>query len=168
MTPLEKLLTIEEIKQLKSRYCRVIDDKRWDELPALFTSDARFDGFGSAPPGATREQFADGVATRLARALSIHQLHVPEIEVLDDDRARGIFPMMDYLEFPTDETPIETPGSLGYVGFGHYEEEYRREAGHWRIAYSRLSRLRLDPLPPGGPARAADRLSLLPDWLVAR
>lgn len=165
MIPAKELQSIEAIKQLKGRYCRIIDTKQWHLLAALFTEDATFDGFGSAPPGATRDMFVAGVSQRLRNAISVHHLHLPEILIIEPDSARGIFPLMDYLEFPPDEAPREAPESAGYIGYGHYEEEYRRQEGHWRIAYSRLSRLRIDPLPAGRPARAADRLAALPDWL---
>ena len=39
-------------------------------------------------------------------------------------------------------------------GYGHYREEYKREDGEWRIARTRLERLRVDSLGalPGLPA----------------
>ena len=43
MTDIEKLLAIEEIRQLRPRYFRVIDAKQFDELEDLFTPDACFD-----------------------------------------------------------------------------------------------------------------------------
>lgn len=43
MTDLEKLLAIEEIRQLRPKYFRVIDAKEFDQLEELFTPDAWFD-----------------------------------------------------------------------------------------------------------------------------
>ena len=40
------------IAETKARYCRFIDTKQWERLASLFTSDCRFEGLGSAPPGA--------------------------------------------------------------------------------------------------------------------
>lgn len=34
----------------------------------------------------------------------------------------------------------------GFTGYGHYEEEYRREDGEWKIAFLRLTRLKLNPI----------------------
>ena len=36
---LTDLLEIEQIKQLKARYFRLMDQKRWDEFAQLFTED---------------------------------------------------------------------------------------------------------------------------------
>ena len=43
MTPIDRLLAIEEIKQLKARYFRCMDQKKWDEFEAVFTPDVVFD-----------------------------------------------------------------------------------------------------------------------------
>ena len=40
MDAVEQLLAREEIKELKARYGRFIDQKRWDDWQALFTDDA--------------------------------------------------------------------------------------------------------------------------------
>ena len=40
---------------------------------------------------------------------------------------------------------------VGLQGYGHYLEEYVRENGRWRIARSRLERLRVDPSGAGLP-----------------
>jgi hypothetical protein len=40
MDPLNRLVAIEEIKQLKARHARVVDTKRWESLADVFTEDA--------------------------------------------------------------------------------------------------------------------------------
>ena len=52
MDALQMLLAQNEIRGLKARYCRFVDTKQWSRLAILFAADTRFDGFGSAPPGA--------------------------------------------------------------------------------------------------------------------
>lgn len=47
--------------------------------------------------------------------------------------------MQDRLAFP-DGTCI--------TGYGHYTESYVRQAGTWKIARSKLSRLHVDVTPP--------------------
>ena len=37
------LVTLEEIRQVKYRYLRCVDQKRWDELADVFTPDASVD-----------------------------------------------------------------------------------------------------------------------------
>jgi hypothetical protein len=164
-TKIDDLLAIEAIRQLKARYCRFVDQKQWDRLRALFTPDARLDGLGSAPDGATADAFVAGISRRLARVISIHHVHNPEITLEGADTARGIWPMLDYLEFPDGERPAEAPESRGFVGFGHYEEEYRRVAGVWLISYLRLTRLRIDALPADHPHPTFGRHKASPDWI---
>ena len=51
--------------------------------------------------------------------------------------ARGVWAMFDYVEFKP---------SRGIRGYGHYHEEYRKEAGKWHISKLKLTRLRVDSL----------------------
>jgi hypothetical protein len=50
--------------------------------------------------------------------------------------------MSDFVEWPPDENGAR----VGITGYGHYVEEYSHEEGTWRIANTRLERLRVDPL----------------------
>lgn len=162
---LRHLLAIEQIKSLKARYCRYLDTKQWESLRELFWSDARFDGFGSAPPGADTATFIAGVSRRLGDAITIHHCHLPELRFHGEDRARGVWAMMDYVEWPAGHAPMEAPDSRGFQGYGHYEEEYRRQGGVWRIAVMRLTRLRIDALPSDHPTPRPGRLQASPAWL---
>jgi hypothetical protein len=67
---------------------------------------------------------------------------MPEIEVLGPERAQGIWAMFDYVDFAGNG---DTPRTA-FHGYGHYEEEYRREGDVWRISSMRLTRLRVDPI----------------------
>jgi hypothetical protein len=162
----EKLGALEDIRALKARYCRYIDTKQWDRLRGLFSADARFEGFGSAPDGSDADAFVRGVSTRLKDAVSIHHCHTPDIVFFGPSRARGVWAMQDHLEWPQPIRLKEAPEARGFVGFGHYEEEYVREAGAWKMHLLRLTRLRIDPLPTGGnfPDAAGLRLAS-PRWL---
>lgn len=164
---LQRLLDLEDIRALKARYCWSIDTKQWDALRALFAPDARFEGFGSAPDGADAETFVGGVSSRLARAISVHHCHTPEFVFLDADRVRGVWAMQDHLEWPEPIALKEAPEALGFIGYGHYEEEYRRVDGQWRMSFLRLSRLRIDPLPVARAAQPATLRAARTDWLKA-
>lgn len=134
---LGRLEAIEEIKQLKARYFRYLDLHWWDELGALFSDDARFDIAESSADPRTVEEFIDRVRNHLPTAMTVHHGHMPEIEILDNDRARGIWAMYDLVE------PAPASGYPVLTGFGHYTEEYRRgDDGRWRIAALRLTRLK--------------------------
>jgi hypothetical protein len=153
------------IAQLKARYCRFIDTKRWAELRALFTPDCRFEGLGSAPSGATVDIFVTGISTRFCDATSIHHCHMPEIKVTGPDTARAVWAMMDYVQWPEGFAVAEVPGHPGFQGYGHYEEEYRRQDGAWRISFLRLTRLRFDALPAGHAAPRPGRLQASTNWI---
>jgi hypothetical protein len=131
---LQKLLDLEEIKVLKAKYFRTVDTKDWEGLRECFTEDLEAD-FRGAPGFLTkgRQQFMLAVVDALKDAKTVHHGHMPEIVLEGKDRARAIWAMDDTIEFP---------GML-LRGWGHYDEEYRRENGQWKISKIRLSRLRL-------------------------
>lgn len=150
----DELTQIEQIKQLKSRYCRYIDTKQWSALRALFADDARFEGFASAPAGSGPETFVEVVSKRLKDAVTVHQAHMPDIELIGANSARGVWAMSDYLEWPAKVKLADGSEAKGYYGFGHYEEEYRKQGDAWKMQSLRLTRLRIVPLrddhPPLG------------------
>jgi uncharacterized protein (TIGR02246 family) len=134
----ERLADLEAIRRLKARYFLRLDRKDWDAYRDLFTDDLKAEGTKSTGQG--RDDFVAGVAAVLAGRTTVHQGHMPEIRFLDEDRARGIWALYDYVEADGG------PEREGFEGYGHYEEEYRRVDGDWKIAHLRLTRLRRDPL----------------------
>lgn len=127
MTDLERLLAIEEIKQLKARYFRSMDTKDWDNFEATMAPDVDFDlreGIAARDPktGELRRSGAIGFAedqireedwhTIGARAVrdweagilehwtTVHQGHCPEIEILTPTTAKGLWHMEDRLRVP--------------------------------------------------------------------
>ena len=135
-TRLARLESIEEIKLLKARYFRYLDLHWWEELRALFTDDAQFDILESPARPSTPDEFLARVQNHLTAALTVHHGHMPEIEVLDEQHANGIWSMFDLVE------PRPGTGYPVLTGFGHYTEEYRKVDGAWRIASMRLTRLK--------------------------
>lgn len=155
---IEQLNDIEDIQQLKARYCRLIDQKKWAELEAEFTPDAAIEIHG-APGGAedtqnfsSARQFMEGLRKLMQPLVSVHQVHAPEIEVLEAGRARGTWTISDRLVFP--------PGSPLHVlhGCGLYYETYET-APRWRITSLRLERLLVEPVP-AAPALDAKAVAL--------
>ncbi|WP_018638994.1 nuclear transport factor 2 family protein [Parafrankia elaeagni] len=128
---------IEEIKQLKARYLRLVDEKKWDEWVDVFTEDFHA-WLGDVPDQVldSREVFISFIRRAIGAATTIHHGHMPEIEILGPDTARGIWAMYDYVKFTGPD------GDLELDGYGHYREEYRRGAdGRWRICSLRLTRI---------------------------
>jgi hypothetical protein len=138
----EQLWEIEQIKQLKARYFRYLDTKQWPKYRAIFTDDARIWVRSNADSDAPRslDDFIDWMQTShdADRAVSVHQGHMPEIEILDETSARGIWALFDW---------VARPRGRAFQGFGHYYEEYRKGPdGQWRISLMRISRLRRDEM----------------------
>ena len=139
---LRQLLDIEEIKRLKARYFRTLDHKDWEGYGQVFARE----GVLEVPEAGMIENGRDAVVAAVSGALrgatTVHQGHMPEIELTGPDTAQGTWAMSDFVEW----TRPDAERRAGLTGFGHYVEEYVREDGEWRIARSRLERLRVDPL----------------------
>jgi hypothetical protein len=131
---------MEAIKQLKADYFHLMDTKRWEEWKALFTEDFTVDG--PAVHGGGRDAFVAFVREHLQSVSSFHQGSMPVIEILGETSARGRWSMCDDLKLPAGH-PWAGARPVRRMGYGHYDEEYRREGGTWRISWMRLSRIRV-------------------------
>jgi hypothetical protein len=139
---LQQLLDIEAIKQLKARYFRFLDSKQWGEWGMLFTEDCVLEHAEEGTVQHGRETIVATVSAALTGCRSCHHGHMPEIEITGEDTARGTWAMYDYLEWD----PLDDGTRVGLQGYGHYREEYVRQDGGWRIARTRLERIRVDLL----------------------
>jgi hypothetical protein len=147
MEPIERLLAVEEIKKVKARYFRFIDTKDNKGFLEQFTEDLHWvllDVEGNIQTDLhSRDEmgaFLAPLADARVDGFSVHHGHTPEIEIIDDRTATGIWAMSDYIRMP----------GLHIVGYGHYHEEYRKcDDGVWRISKSRVTRLHIDELEPG-------------------
>jgi uncharacterized protein (TIGR02246 family) len=137
-----RLADIEAIKQLKARYFRSIDRKDWNAFGLVFARDAVMEVPEVDVTQHGRDAIVEFVSGALVGAQTVHHGHMPEIEITGDGAARGIWAMFDYVEWP----PTAAGERIGLHGYGHYVEVYVREEGVWRIARTRLERLRVDPL----------------------
>jgi uncharacterized protein (TIGR02246 family) len=138
----QRLVDIEEIKQLKARYFRSLDRKDWDAFGGVFTRDAVLEVPEAGMVVHGRDAIVEAVSDALAGSTTVHHGHMPEIEITGAGAAQGIWAMFDYVEWPAPDGGARS----GLRGYGHYVEEYVRDEGRWRIARSRLERLRVDPL----------------------
>jgi hypothetical protein len=139
---LQRLGAIEEIKQLKARYFRCMDTRRWDEWGQVFATDCVMEVPEADMVNRGRDEIVRTVSGALKGATTTHHGHMPEIEITGPETARGIWAMFDYVEWPAPESGDR----VGLMGFGHYIEEYTKADGQWRISRTRLERLRVDPL----------------------
>jgi len=153
MSPTERLLAIEAIKQLKARYFRCVDTKDWEGVASLFALDAQFTRSGAvnvldpwtgafnpplpAQPEARigRVEIVKMIRAAVEQVRTVHHGFMPEIEILDEDRAQGIWAMSDEIR--------DKDYRLVLRGCGHYHETYERAAAGWLIKTSRISRIQL-------------------------
>ena len=141
-SPVQQLLDIEEIKQLKARYFRLMDLKQWDDWGMVFAKDCVMEVPEADMVNNGREEIVTNVSTALIGARTCTTGTCPRSRSPATSTARGIWAMFDYVEWPAQDDGTR----VGLQGYGHYREEYVREDGAWRIARSRLERLRVDPL----------------------
>jgi len=134
------MIAVEDVKRLKARYFRLLDTKQWSQWAEVFSHDCVMDVPEAGLVLEGREQIVSTISGFLEGARTVHHGHMPEIEVLGADTARGTWAMYDFVEFPGQEGAAPT----ALHGYGHYHEEYVRVDGQWRIARVRLERLRVD------------------------
>ena len=123
MTESERLVAIEEIKQLKARYFRCMDTKDWAGFEQVFAPDATVD---FTPPGGNSANWSASGRTNIVAfvrkivepAVTVHHGHMPEVEITSTTTARAIFAMEDLIWWP-ERSPRQT-----LHGWGHYHETY--------------------------------------------
>lgn len=143
---------IEAIKQLKARYCRLLDTKDWAGWRDIFADDFVSD---TTPSGGVlitgADKFVEFITNTLGKPSqpTVHQVHAPEIELTSPSTARGIWALNDVVRL--------APG-VNLAGYGHYHETYEKTDGRWRIKTSTLTRLREDVFNPLFSVRVPPRL----------
>ena len=149
---IDRLESIEEIKQLQAKYFRCLDTKQWDELGTVFApkfhtafSDGRlvFDHFEGED--GLKKYYMDNMGIQISQ----HNGHTPEIKVAEDGQtAEGTWYLHDYLIVPLPKH------EFGIRGTAIYTIGYVRVDGAWKIGsigYKRIyeeSWLRDDPSKP--------------------
>jgi uncharacterized protein (TIGR02246 family) len=131
---------IEAIKQLKARYFRTMDTKDWAGMRRVFFDDVVLDtsaAGGSVVTGA--DEFMTFLQEVLSGAVTVHQGHMPEIEITSPMTATGIWALNDIVIWP-DGTRL--------TGYGHYHETYEKVGEEWKIRSSKLTRLHTDVHTP--------------------
>jgi hypothetical protein len=142
MTDSERLVALEDIKQVKARYFRCMDTKDWAGFEAVFTPDATAD---YSSEGDAKDWAAAGASKVVALvrkavgpAITVHHGHMAEVEVVAPTVAKGIFAMEDLIWWP------EGSNRKTLHGWGHYYETYEKIGGKWLIKTLKLTRLRVE------------------------
>ncbi len=143
------LVTLEEIRQLKYRYLRCVDQKLWDEIGDVFTPDATV-AYGTQVYGKPLTMTGRDEIVAFFRAnlgpevITLHAAGQPEISV-DGGTATGSWRFED--------TVIAVEHRVVISGAAFYQDRYQRgEDGAWRIAHTGYKRIyeamvALDDLP---------------------
>ncbi|SPM35719.1 3-phenylpropionate/cinnamic acid dioxygenase, small subunit [Mycobacterium rhizamassiliense] len=132
---------LEELRQLKARYCRFLDTKDVESWRGVFTPDlvVTLDmavGVAGADPQTAApiegvDNFVPMVLGGLEGVATVHHCHTPELALTSATTATGIWAMEDMLFFADG-------GQLH--GAGHYHETYEKRDGCWRIKTLHLTR----------------------------
>ena len=128
---LANLIALEELRQLKYRYLRSVDQKNWDELADTLTPDAVAD-YGTPAMGdklllTGRDAIITFMRDNLGPGMTtVHMAGQPEIAI-DGATATGTWAFTDLV--------IASEYRLVIQGAAFYEDEYARgDDGGWRIA----------------------------------
>lgn len=125
---------VEQIRQLKYRYFRTLDLKRWDDFAGCLMSDVTADYAGlvfdhrDALVGFMRENMGPGL-------ISLHQAHHPEIVLDDQSEVTGAGATATGTWYLEDKVIVP---EVGYVleGAAFYSDRYVRTEDGWRIAHT--------------------------------
>jgi hypothetical protein len=148
----DDLAELEALKQLKARYCRLLDAKDWDGWRQLFADDFVSD---TSPSGGRKVEGADAFVSYVRKHLgkpsqtTVHMVHAPELRLSSSSTAAGVWALEDFVRF--------APG-FKLRGYGHYHETYAKVRDDWRFATSTLTRVREDVITPLGTYQLTDRV----------
>ncbi len=126
---------VESIRQLKYRYFRLLDTKKFRDLGELFVAD----GTTAYEAGALRQSGREAIVEFLISSLgdpgivTFHTGHHPEIDVGPDGTATGIWYLEDRVIVPAFD--------LVLGGTALYEDEYVVDDGEWRIRHTGYNRI---------------------------
>ena len=130
----DDLVELEAIKQLKYRYIRALDQKRWDDLAQCLTVDATAAYGGGKYSFQGREAILDFLRDSLGPAvLSMHQVHQPELSLTSATTATGTWALQDVV--------ILTDRAVTVRGAAYYTDEYVKTEQVWRISHTGYDRL---------------------------
>jgi ketosteroid isomerase-like protein len=130
-----ELVEIDEIARLKHAYLRLLDTKQFDELGALLTEDAT----SAYASGELSHRGRDAIVAFLQGALgdrgivTMHTGHQPEITLTSATTATGRWYLEDRVIVPGRDFELH--------GTALYRDEYRKEAGRWRISHTGYDRI---------------------------
>lgn len=119
----------EAIKKLKAKYFRCLDNKSWDELAECFAEDATTAYTDGQYRLKGKEQIMNFLQTGLGRNtyFGFHQAHHPEIELLTETTAKGVWSAHYYM--------IDTESNKNLHCGAFYYDEFAKIDKTWKIQH---------------------------------
>lgn len=152
MDLIERLAAIEDIKQLKARYLRGVDNGDAALVRSILTENCVLDYMGCCTDPVTgvdhmpamnmvlkgRASWPDSPSPVGPKIVTVHQGNDPDIVIESATAASGIWSFTDRFFLP--------PGGAftRLTGWGRYHETYVREADGWKLQTTRVERLRVE------------------------
>ena len=133
---IQHLMDIEAIKQLKHAYFRCLDTCNHEELATLFHEDVlvHFKGGNYEWKLQGRDEYIASIRKAFTKAsIGHHNGHQPEIQVLSETEATGIWYLADHMWIL----------NANYLtnGTALYWDRYVKQDGSWKIRETRYERL---------------------------
>lgn len=147
MSPVDRLLALEDIRRLKAEYFRCVDEQDWDGLVRVFTPDAETDMRKAVdPPDPSlllhdAAAFVANTSAVLTGVKTAHFGYVPRIDFKSDTEASGVWGMEDWL-WVSEGHPFLKFRKLH--GWGRYYDRYVKHGDRWLMSASQLIRIHLD------------------------
>jgi SnoaL-like domain len=149
VTDLERLVAIEDIRKLQSKYVRFADAKDWDAAVGCFLPGASFTPYDLAGKPQVVMSGRDAIKMRISTSVgggtALHHLLSYEIDLDSPTRAHGIWSMEDWLDRSNEESLGDArPPFKTMHGCDHYHATYEKVDAIWLISYLKLYRVKLD------------------------
>lgn len=144
---LEALVEQEKIRRLKHAYLRCLDQKTFDQLEDVFTEDAVASYSGGKYTHEGRAEIIGWLREKMGAEtmLSSHRCSHPEIDLVSDTEATGVWALHDVV--------VESAFGVIIAGAAFYEDRYVKVDGQWRIAETGYKRTfeTIEPLDGSSP-----------------
>ena len=135
------LSAVEEVKRLRARYCRAMDQKDWLTLATLYSPDTVLDLrgetvlAGSAEPVRGADAVVAYIRESLGEGICVHISFAPDITLIGPNEARGVWG----LEYKVWQPPGSAIPPLH--GYAYSYDDYVRIDGVWKMRAVRLKML---------------------------
>ena len=124
---------VNEIVSLTVKYCWALDERDWDSLSEVFSSDAY------AKYGVTEHKGIDSIIEKCQKALLpldfSHHMVTNHVVALEGDEATC------KCYFQAQHVRNYTPGGVNFIIAGKYEDELTRINGEWKISSCVLTKI---------------------------